>query len=70
MYLTPYLATVARLMGVVFHFWLGEMLLLVVDNILRISAGVMLLSRSDVAFARSVVLLSLDASSGCAVGYV
>ena len=69
-YLIPSIVTVVLLVDVGSPFWLVELLLLVVDNILHISAGWVLLSWSDIAFARRVVLLSLGVSLACAVGYV
>ena len=44
MYLIPSIVIVSLLVDVGLPFWLVELLLLVVDNTLRISAGEMLLS--------------------------
>ena len=70
MYLIPSIVTVALLIDCDVPFLLEELLLLVVDNTMRISSGEFLLSWSDVAFARRVVLLSSSTSSCCIVGYV
>jgi hypothetical protein len=59
---------IVALPGDVLPFWVG-LLVLVVDNTLRMSAGEISLSCSQVVFARSVSLESLRISVSCVVGY-
>ena len=61
---------VALLVDASFPFWLVGLLMLPVDNILRTSAGKILLSWSNVVFARRMVLLPLGVSASYPVGYV
>ena len=70
MYLIMSIVTVSLLVDANFLSWLVGLLLLVVNNTLRVSTGEIVLSWSDVVFARRLVQLSLDVSVGFPVGYV